>query len=500
MDIDYVGLLPELILAGTVIAVLLADLTPVPKHWTAALGLTGLFATAIPVLWLGLVDDAGPRAMFDGSYVVDEFALVMKGVFLIAGFVTLLLSVAYLESDRRYYEGEFYFLLLSSVAGAVVMASSRDLLTLFIGLELVTAPTFMLAGWRKGDIRSNEAALKFFVIGVASAAILAFGMSLVYGVTGHQTFAGIRDAIAAGTFDDAEPVFLIGVIFILLGFGFKVAAVPFHSWAPDTYQGAPTPVTAYLSVSSKAAGFVGLLLVCYLAFGEVRDIWGPAIWVIAVLSMTVGNLGALRQTNLVRLLGYSSIAQGGFILVPFAMAFSLDEAGLEEAFFATVTYLIIYLFMNVGAFAAVIAGSRKVGSAEMEDWAGLGSYAPALGGLMVLFFFALAGIPPLSGWFAKFVMFRAVLNDPGDVWAVVLAAIAAVNAVIAFYYYARVSKAVWFDPVPAAISPQEAAERRVAPALVLALGVSALVVLAMGFFPGLASFFGEAAALLAAAP
>jgi len=498
VDIDYYALAPDLIVAGTVLLVLVLDLLPVQKYWTAAVGLTGLFAAALPLLALALFEDDLPISMFDGSYVVDDFALVMKGVFLATAFLSLLLAVGYLESDR-YYQGEFYFLLLASVFGAMVMASSRDLLTLFVALELVSAPAFLLAGWRKGDIRSNEAALKYFIIGVVSAAIMVFGMSLVYGVTGTQTFEGIRQASVVLDVD-TEPIFIIGVLFVLFGFGFKVAAVPFHFWAPDTYQGAPTPVSAYLSVGSKAAGFVGLLLVCYLAFFEMRDIWGPALWIIAVASMTIGNLGALRQTNLVRLLGYSSIAQAGFILVPFAMAFALDLDGLEEAFFATITYLIIYLFMNLGAFAVVIAGSRKVGSAEIGDWRGMSTYAAGLAGLAVVFFFSLAGIPPLAGWFAKFVMFRSVLNDPTNVWAAVLAGIAVINAVIAFYYYARVVKAVWMDPVPETVSTQEAAARELDPSLYLALGLTAVAVIAIGFFPGLAAWFGEAAQGLAIGP
>ena len=378
MDIDYHALLPEIILAGTIVGVLILDLLPVEKYWTAALGLIGLFASAVPLLTLGVLESDSVRVMFGGSYVIDDYALVMKGLFIGAGFVSLLLSVGYLESDR-FYQGEFYFLLLASIGGAVVMASSRDMLTMFIGLELVTGPAFLLTGWRKGDIRSNEAALKFFIIGVLSSAIMLFGMSLVYGVTGSIDFDGIRVAMA-GLSD--EPIVILGVLFVLGGFAFKVSAVPFHFWAPDTYEGTPTPVAAYLSVGSKAAGFVGLLSMCYLAFGELRDLWGPALWILAAASMTIGNLIALRQTNLIRLLGYSSIAQGGFILAPFAMAASLDSVGLGEAFFATVTYLLIYAFMNLGAFAVAIGGAAKVGSTNISDWGGLASYSPALAGCL----------------------------------------------------------------------------------------------------------------------
>ena len=496
MDLDYHALLPEIILAVTVVAVLVVDLLPVPKYWSAVVGLLGLFAAVVPVLTLGFCgdlsfcDDTGVRAMLGDSYVVDTFSLVLKGLFLGGAFISLLLSVGYLESDR-YWEGEFYFLLLASALGAVVMASSRDLITIFVGLELVTGPTFLMAGWRKGDARSNEAALKFFIIGVLSAAILLFGMGLVYGATGEITFAGIRE-VSGSLSLSGQPLFTLGVLFTILGFAFKVSAVPFHFWTPDTYEGAPTPVTAYLSVVSKAAGFVGLLVIAYTAFANARDVWGPALWVLAAVSMTVGNLVALRQTNIVRLLGYSSIAQGGFMLVPFGAALAADATPiqLEDAFFATVTYLLIYAFMNLGAFGVVIAVRNRLGSAEIEDWSGLFRYAPGLATLLGIFFLSLAGIPPLAGWFAKFVMFRSAFAIGGG-WAVALAVIAVVNAVIAFAYYAKVVKATWFDDIPATVDVERLSSLRVVPSLQLALGLTVAGVLILGVFPGLVADLGS---------
>jgi NADH-quinone oxidoreductase subunit N len=433
--------------------------------------------------------------MFDGSYTVDTFSLVLKGLFLGAAFVALLISVGYLESGR-FWEGEYYFLLLASVLGAVVMASSRGLVTIFVALELVTGPTFLLAGWRKGNARSNEAALKYFIIGVLSASVLLFGMSLVYGITGELTFGGIREAISSAELAKAGssdlPLLNIGVLFVLLGFAFKIAAVPFHFWTPDTYEGAPTPVTAYLSVVSKTAGFVGLLVITYQAFADLRSIWGPALWVLAATSMTLGNLTALRQNNIVRMLGYSSIAQGGFILAPFGAAVSAGITGveLEDAFFATVTYLLIYAFMNLGAFAVIVAGAKRIGSAEISDWGGLYQYAPGLAGLTLVFFFSLAGIPPLAGWFAKLVMFRSLLSVGGG-WAIALAVIAAVNSVIAFVYYAKVVKAAWFDPVPEDVLTGEARNAVVVPSLKLALGITAIGVIAIGIYPPIVSHLGE---------
>ncbi|MDX1690414.1 MAG: NADH-quinone oxidoreductase subunit N [Acidimicrobiia bacterium] len=502
---DYHALLPEFIIGASLLAAIVVDLVMPPerKYLAGVVGLLGLVAASFPLLTLatcGSIDgcDGGlPRSMFGGSYVVDEFALVLKGLFILTGVVTLLLSVGFIESDR-YYEGEFYFLVMASVAGAVIMASSRDLITLFVALELVSGPAFLLAGWRKGDLRSNEAALKFFLIGVLSSAILLFGMSLVYGTTGSVTFEGIRAAtLAPGVALAEEPVFVLGVIFVLVGFGFKISAVPFHFWAPDTYQGAPLPVAAYLSVGSKAAGFVGLLTLCYLAFAGVRDIWGPILWLLAALSMTVGNLVALRQTNVVRLLGYSSVAHAGFILVPFAMAAALDADGLGDAFFGSVTYLLVYAFMNLGAFAAVMAAAEKAGSAELDDFGGLSRYAPGVAAMVALFFFSLAGIPPLAGWFAKFVMFRAVLIESGNAWAVGLAIVAAVNAVIALFYYAKVVKAMYFDGVPDRIDADAAGARSLARPLVLAIGLTAAAVLVAGFFPQILAFFGDATRAIA---
>ena len=495
--IDYHALAPELILAATVLAVLVVDLLPVRKQWVAVVGLVGLFASFIPLLTLGLCDslsfctETATRSMFAGSYVVDTFSLVLKGLFLGAAFVALLISVGYLESGR-FWEGEYYFLMLASVLGAVTMASSRGLITIFVALELVTGPTFLLAGWRKGNARSNEAALKYFIIGVLSASVLLFGMSLVYGVTGELTFSGIREAVVGAELVDPGftdmPLLNIGVLLTLLGFAFKIAAVPFHFWTPDTYEGAPAPVTAYLSVVSKAAGFVGMLVFTYAAFADLRNIWGPLLWLLAALSMTLGNLSALRQTNIIRMLGYSSIAQGGFILAPFgaAVASGVSGADLEEAFFATVTYLMIYAFMNLGAFAVIIAGAKRIGSAEIGDWGGLYQYAPGLAGLTLVFFFSLAGIPPLAGWFAKLVMFRSLLTVGGG-WPVALAVIAAVNSVVAFVYYAKVVKSAWFDPVPENVLSGEARSDSVVPSLRLALGITAAGVILIGIFPDLVS-------------
>ncbi|HET9258882.1 MAG TPA: NADH-quinone oxidoreductase subunit N [Acidimicrobiia bacterium] len=487
-EIDYLALAPELVIIATMILVLALDLL-LPreqKYWTATVAVAG---TALGLIPLGLLAINGEViSMFDGSYVVDEFALVLKGLFLISGYVVFLMSHHYIESDR-YYQGEYYFLLLASILGSLVMASARDLIVLFIGLELVTGPLYLLAGWRKGDAKSNEASMKYFILGVLSTAILLYGMSLIFGLTGEVGFAEIATA-TEGMSD--QPALVVAILFLIVGFGFKISAVPFHFWAPDTYEGAPTPITAYLSVNSKAAGFVAMLIVMYMALPDASDVWAPALWLLAALSMTVGNLSALRQTNIVRLLAYSSVAQAGFMLVPFAAA-AVAGADLEEAFGATLIYLTIYAVMNLGAFAVVIAGARKTGTGDIAGWAGLGRVDPVLGVVAGIFFFSLAGIPPLAGWFAKFEMFRSVMiADPATI---ALAVIAAVNAVIALYYYARVIKAIWLDdPVGEFADGAEAAP---AGSLKLALGIAVALTIAIGVYPSIAAFVGEAAQVLA---
>ncbi len=486
-QIDYLALAPELIVVTTMIIVLALDLIlPRPKkYWTATVAVAGTALALVPLAFLVLEDEV--RSMFDGSYVVDEFALVLKGLFLVAAYIVFLMSHSYIESER-YYQGEYYFLLLASLLGSLVMASSRDLIVLFIGIELVTGPLYMLSGWRKGDVKSNEASMKYFLLGILSTAILLYGMSFLYGLTGEITFAGLAEA-TAGMAD--EPALIMAVLLMIVGFAFKISAVPFHFWAPDTYEGAPTPITAYLSVNSKAAGFVAMLLVMYLALPGVAEVWAPALWLLAALSMTIANLTALRQTNIVRLLAYSSVAQAGFMLVPFAAA-GVAGADLQEAFAATVIYLVIYAVMNLGAFAVVIAATRSGRSGELSAWSGLARVDPKLGVLVAVFFFSLAGIPPLAGWFAKFAMFRSVMIAGGAA-TVALAVIAAINAVIALYYYAKVVKSVWLDDPVAEFADDE----RPAGSLRLALGITVVLTVMIGFFPALATFAGEAARVIA---
>jgi NADH-quinone oxidoreductase subunit N len=372
-------------------------------------------------------------------------------------------------------------MLLASLTGMLLMTSARDLISIFISLELLSIPAYLLAGWRKRDLRGNEASLKYYLLGVFASGVMLYGMSLLFGVTGSTLLVDIGRTISTG---ESIPMVTLAIVFVVAGFAFKVSAVPFHTWAPDTYEGAPTPITAFLSVASKAAGFVALLNLVYLAFWDQSDVWQPLFWTLAALTMTVGNLIALRQTNVIRLLAYSSIAQAGFMLVPLAVAADARDTALQ----AIITYILIYTAMNLGAFAVVMAVVRKTRSAELKDFGGLFEYAPGLTVVLTVFFFALAGIPPLGGWYAKFVMFRAVFDSLTPA-AVVLGIIAAVNSVIALFYYASVAREAWMAPVP----DDDRTPVRITPSLAAAMAICVVVTVGVGVLPGIVGHFGDLA-------
>jgi NADH-quinone oxidoreductase subunit N len=481
--VDYHAFAPEIILTATLVLVLLLDLVAEERgRWaTSSVAGIGLLASLVPVVTLAV--DGTDRVLFGGAYVVDDFALVLKALFLLSGYVVVLMSTDYI-AEGDYYEGEYYFMLLSSLLGMTVMASARDLITIFVALELLSIPAYLLAGWRKRDLKGNEASLKYYLLGVFATAVMLYGMSLIFGVTGSTVLTEIGAVLQQEGAD--TPLVAVGIVFVIVGFGFKVSAVPFHTWAPDTYEGAPTPITAFLSVASKAAGFVALMELVFIGFFGRDDVWGPMFWVLAAVTMTVGNLIALRQTNVVRLLAYSSVAQAGYMLVPLAVAADID-GGPGTALEAVVAYLLIYAAMNLGAFAVVMAVARKTRSGEISSFGGLFEYAPGLATLMTVFLFALAGIPPLAGWLAKFVVFRAVL-DAGTPAAIVLGVIAAVNSVVALFYYASVAREMWMRPVP----DEDRTPVRVPASLSVALGLAALVTLTLGV-TNIATRFGDLA-------
>jgi NADH-quinone oxidoreductase subunit N len=487
--IDYHALAPEIILAAGICIVLLVDLFVEERQRWITSTITGmvLLAAFIPVVTLSVIGD-DVRSLFDGRYVIDEFALVVKALFLLAGYVVVLLSSNEVE-EGHYHQGEYYVLLLTSITGMVMMGSARDMVSIFVALEFLSIPAYMLAAWRKRDRKSNEAGVKYYLLGVFASAVMLYGMSLLYGVTGTTLLADIGPAVTLdGNIGGVE---VVAVAFVLIGFAFKVSAVPFHQWAPDVYEGAPTPITAFLSVASKAAGFVALVTLIYLGFPNAADVYQPLLWVLAALSMTVGNLLALRQTNIVRMLAYSSISQGGFILMPLAVAGAGTTA--ETSLKAVVVYLVIYAATNLGAFAVVIAVARKTRSGEISSYGGLFSYAPALGVLMTVFMASLAGIPPLGGWYAKFGAFKAAL-DAGNGWGYSIAIIGAVNAVIAAAYYITVMREIWMKPVPDGDITPIRTPMSLQTALIITCGVTVV----LGVLPDLVARYGDLADLTGA--
>ncbi len=481
--IDLHAILPELILSGTILVVLLVDAFVSRRSWIAMpLGLVGVIAALVATLTLVGAD----RSTFDGAFRVDDFAVLFKVFFLSVAVLVLAMSLRYFRDVGR-YQGEYYFLLLTSFLGCVLMPSARDLLVLFIALELVSAPGFLMAALRKTSLRSNEAGMKFFLIGVLSTAVMLYGMSLMYGVTGTTSLQAIGVALGRDLPAGKETLALAAILFIAVGFGFKVSAVPFQFWAPDTYEGAPVPVAAFLATASKAAGFTGLLQLMFVAFAAEYRFWAPIFAVLSLLTMTLGNFVALQQTQAVRLLAYSSIAQAGYMLLPFALVTA--DAGLNrEAFAAATNYLLIYAVMTLGAFAVVTAVSRESRTLPISDFAGLARRAPLMAVAMTIFMVSLAGIPPMGGFWAKFLVFRAAIDRGGI--GVALAIAMVLNSVVSIWYYLAIPRAMIF---------QEPERERplAAPALVTGVTFLTMVgVLAIGVYPELVTHFPPLATLV----
>jgi NADH-quinone oxidoreductase subunit N len=470
--VDLFALAPELTLVATALTVLLVELflSGARKRLVNPIAVLGVIVAAAWLIALAVdVTTDGPRAAFGQMFVVDNYALLFKGFFVGVALFVLLLSYRYF-SEFRTWQGEYYFLLLSAFVGGMLMASARDLVMIFLALELVSVPGFVMAGLRKYDLRSNEGAMKFFLIGVLSVAVLLFGLSIVYGYTGTTDLRGVAVALAEL---ERTPLLLASMLFVIVGFGFKVSAVPFHFWAPDTYEGAPVPVTAFLSVASKAAGFAGLLQVCFVAFEPYADVWAPVLGILAIATMTLGNLTALQQTNVVRLLAYSSVAHAGYMLVPFGLV----QAGAidvnRQAFASVMIYLLAYGVMNTGAFATIIAFTRSDTSREISSYAGLGQRAPGLAGGLTMFLLSLGGIPVFVGFWAKFFIFVASV-EAGRPFTYVLAAAVVVNSVIAMFYYLNLIRTMWMDS-PASTAP-------VRPGLALNTAVVGLAAAAVAVF------------------
>ncbi|MFF8385695.1 NADH-quinone oxidoreductase subunit N [Streptomyces kanasensis] len=483
--VDWVAIAPPTVVAVVALAVLVADLFLPPRRkpvlaWAAIAGLVAALATLVPLR-------AGDRSTFcltgtpDAcSYTADHFTLAIQLLVLGGALLTALLSVALTRDELP--AGEYWFLLLSSAAGAALLPASRDLATLVVALEVASLPAFALVGLKRGDRMSGEAALKFFLSSVTATAVTLLGVSFVYAATGtlHLTeIAGQLDDVPAqlGTLAKA------GVALTLVGFAFKTAAAPFHFWVPDTYVGAPLPVAAYLSVVGKAVGFTGLVLVTVVAFPSYADVWGPALAVLAALTMTVGNVAALRQAptralSAVRLLAWSSVGQAGYLLVPIAAAAysSDDQVG------ATVAYALVYAVVNLGAFAVAAVVARTHPANRIADYRGLYATRPVTALAMGFFLLCLAGLPPgVIGLFAKVVVFSAAV-DAGLGW---LAVVMGVNVVIALYYYLRWTAVLFRAPEAATEEAEAPVRHRVPAGLAVAVALTAVGGVLLSGYPQL---------------
>lgn len=472
--IDWLAIGPPLVVVLTAIAVLVLDaFLPGGRRGAASVLASAGLGLAL-LLSLPLIGERREVFCVPGgacSYVVDGMTLVFQLIAAGGALVVVLLSTRPTRGGGL-PAGEYHFLILASAGGAMTIAGARDLLTLVVALELVTLPAIALVGLRQGSGRSAEAALKFFLVSVVSVAVMLFGIALVYGVTGAVHVERVADALARE--DVPVGVAAVGVTFTLVGLAFKVAAVPFHFWVPDVYAGAPVPVAAYLSVVSKAAGIVGLLVVVTHAFGPYASTWGPVLAVFAVASMTLGNLVALRQRDAVRLLAWSSIAHAGYLLVPLAAV----TAGSDQLFSATMAYLLIYAVINLGAFAVVAVLARH--GTALEDLRGLFWSNRVLACLLAFFLLALAGLPPgVVGLFGKVVLFRAAV-DGGSGW---LAVVMAVNVVIGLAYYLRWTALLFATPAERA---EPAEPRTTSWPAGIALGLTGVLGLILSVAPNLA--------------
>jgi NADH-quinone oxidoreductase subunit N len=426
------------------------------------------------------------QAIFNNMLAVDNFALFFKLLFLGIAALVILSSVDYVSKFAR-FQGEYYALVLLSTLGMMLMAAATELITIYIALELTSISLYILVGFLK-DSKSTEASLKYLLLGAVASAVLLYGMALVFGFTGKTQLGEIAQVIQAMSPQTllASPALILGIVLLIAGFGFKIAAIPFHMWVPDVYEGAPTPITAYLSVASKAAGFAIILRVFYSAFGLPQWLsldWGMIFAVLAAIGMTLGNVVAIPQANIKRMLGYSSIAQAGYLMVGLAaVGFSpaADILGRSGVIF----FLASYALTNMGAFIAIIAISNKLNSDLIKDYSGMFKRAPFLALALTLCLISLIGMPPAAGFMAKFYIFSAAVQH-NLLWLVVIAVI---NSVISAYYYLRVVKVMWLG--------EPASEEKVpsSGALRVALALSCLGVLLLGVIPGFVMRLTEMAA------
>jgi NADH-quinone oxidoreductase subunit N len=472
---DYLRFLPEIVLTVFGIAVMMLEAVARGKRtFLGGIALVGLVCAFVA----NIVAYAHQGAAFQNMIVIDGYGTFFRAVVLVVGFLCILTSFSYLERENA-QTGEYYSLILFSLVGQCILATAGDLIMVFIGLEISSIATYILAGFLRDDRRNNESALKYFLLGSFATAFLLYGIAWIYGIVGSTNLNQIRSVLEQGQRSPIIAALAAALIFV--GLGFKVSIAPFQVWAPDVYQGAAAPVSAFLSAGPKAAAFAIFFRLFMTSFRSMSDHWVWLAWGCALATMLIGNLGALLQTNVKRLLGYSSIAHAGYVLVAFTAASSIGVA-------AAMFYLASYALMNVGAFAVIShIAARNERYVKIEDLAGFGRREPMTAALLAIFIFSLIGVPLTGGFFGKFYVFQAAL-DSHLVW---LTVIGLINSAIAAYYYLKIIAAIYMQEPGTAIDqlPPPSATLRVA------LWASALGTLFLGIFPSaLLSFASFSAA------
>ncbi len=425
---DLLTALPILVVAGFACLLLIVDVFLPSERKGATAGLAAL--TLVAAMLVILLQTAGDHSAFGGMIIQDGFSRFLQVLFLAVGLVAIGQAYDYLHR-RGIERGEYYVLLLFSISGMMLMASAGDLIVIFVALELLSIPLYVLSGFARPEPASEESALKYFLLGAFASSFLVYGIALVFGTTGTTQLSGVFSAVQ--NLGSAPQLFLLGAGMILVGLGFKVAAVPFHMWTPDVYQGAPSSVTAFMSVGAKAGGFAALLRILLAAFPAAAGAWGPITMWLSALTMIWGNVAAIAQTNIKRMLAYSSIAHAGYILM--AVPAAVNPAAAGQATQGALFYLAAYAITNLGAWGVVlILEKAKGGGLEIDDYAGLGARQPVLALAMALFMLSLTGVPPTVGFIGKFYLFRAVI----DADLIGLAIVGVLTSLVSAYYYLRV--------------------------------------------------------------
>jgi NADH-quinone oxidoreductase subunit N len=493
-SVDWLAIGPEIALAGAAIAIVLLRSIVRRAPWvyraSLLLAVAGtVVAGALLARQWNVIHDDGAIDTLAGMVRIDGFGVFLGVIVVVAALLTLLLAAAYVE--REHLEGpEYLALVLLSATGMLAMTTANDLIVVFVALEVLSIPLYVLAAFDRRRLSSQEAGIKYFVLGAFSSAIFLYGIALVYGATGTTSITGIADFLAANTLLE-QGVLLAGFALLLVGLGFKIAAVPFHMWTPDVYQGAPTPVTAFMSSATKVAGFAALLRVFEVAFPTYREDWRPVIAALAVLSLLVGSIAAVVQTDVKRMLAYSSISHAGYILVGFAAASVGDRAAAARGQEAALLYLLVYAFMTIGAFAVITLVARRRNDAQHQlgDYRGLALREPVLAGFLAFFLLAQAGVPLTGGFVVKLQVFAAAVE--AEEYA--LAIVGVLAAVVAAFFYIRVVITMFTGEPEEAVPPMRPTFE---PGSGLVLAACAAITLFVGILPGAFIHFAKDATFL----